>query len=45
MIKLTEAGWDKKNTLVEECVRLDLNSVFGLNANDFKDCLKTYPIC
>jgi hypothetical protein len=34
-IKLTEAGWDKKNTLAEECIRLDLNSVFGLNAADF----------
>ena len=39
VIKLTEAGWDKQNTLVEECVRLDLNSVFGLNPTDFKDWL------
>lgn len=38
-IKLTEAGWDKKNSLVEECIRLDLNSVFGLNGDDFKDWL------
>ena len=36
-IKLSEAGWDKMNSLVEECSRLDLNSVFGLNNKDFKD--------
>lgn len=36
-IKLTEAGWDKRNTLVEECIRLDFNSVFGLSKDDFKD--------
>jgi hypothetical protein len=34
-IKLTEAGWDKHNTLAEECIRLDINSVFGLNPEDF----------
>lgn len=39
VIKLTEAGWDKKNSLVEECIRHDLNSVFGLNPDDFKDWL------
>jgi hypothetical protein len=38
-IKLLEAGWDKTNTLVEECIRLDLNSVFGLNADEFKGWL------
>ncbi|MFA5806540.1 MAG: hypothetical protein WC879_18055 [Melioribacteraceae bacterium] len=38
-IKLVEAGWDKSNTLVEECIRLDLHRVFGLDANEFKDWL------
>lgn len=34
-IKLTEAGWDKTNGLADECVRLNLNSVFGLAGDDF----------
>ena len=34
-IKLIEAGWTKNNTLAEECIRLDLNSVFGLSPEDF----------
>ena len=38
-IKLIEAGWDKKNSLVEECVRLDLHGVFGLTPNDFNEWL------
>jgi hypothetical protein len=38
-IKLLEAGWDKTNTLVGECIRLDLHSVFGLNPEEFKDWL------
>ena len=38
-IKLVEAGWNKTNTLVEECIRLDLHSVFGLDADEFKDWL------
>lgn len=36
-IKLTEAGWDKKNTLIEECLRLNLNNVFGLSKDNFKE--------
>ncbi len=39
IIKLVKAGWDRTNTLVEECIRLDLNIVFGLNADEFKDWL------
>jgi hypothetical protein len=34
-MKLTEAGWDKTNSLADECVRLNLNSVFGLTGDDF----------
>jgi len=38
-IKLVEVGWNKTNTLVEECIRLDLHSIFGLDADEFKDWL------
>jgi len=38
-IKLVEAGWDKKNALVDECIRLDLNHVFGLEPDEFKEWL------
>ncbi|MCX6249461.1 MAG: hypothetical protein NTX61_01795 [Bacteroidetes bacterium] len=38
-IKLTEAGWDKQNSLVDECIRLDLNHVFGLEPNEFREWL------
>jgi len=34
-IKLTEAGWDAKNSLVEECQNLALNNIFGLSRDDF----------
>ena len=39
-IKLSEAGWDKTNTLIEECQRLDLYKVFGLSSDDFKTWLE-----
>jgi hypothetical protein len=38
-IKLIEAGWDKTNSLVEECIRLDIHGVFGLNPEEFRDWL------
>ncbi len=39
-IKLSEAGWDKTYTLIEECQRLDLYKVFGLSSDDFKTWLE-----
>ena len=39
-IKLTEAGWDKKNNLIEECQDLGLNNVFGLSSDDFQTWLQ-----
>lgn len=39
-IKLTQAGWDKTNSLEEECLRLGLNSPFGLSNKDFKAWLQ-----
>lgn len=39
-IKLSDAGWKGKNDLVEECIRLELNRVFGLGKSDFKTWLE-----
>lgn len=38
-IKLTEAGWDKTNTLADECIRLQFHEVFGLEPEEFNDWL------
>jgi hypothetical protein len=38
-IKLVEAGWEKKNSLSEECIRLEFHKVFGLEPDEFKDWL------
>ena len=35
-LKLTTAGWDKKNSLIQECQNLELNKVFGLSKKDFE---------
>jgi len=34
-IKLVEAGWDQKNSLIAECLSLQLNSCFGLGQEEF----------
>lgn len=39
-IKLTEAGWDAKNSIIKECHNLDLNNVFGLSTDDFDTWLE-----
>lgn len=39
-IKLVEAGWDKTNTLIEECQRLGVYEVFGLSSDDFETWLE-----
>jgi len=36
-IKLIEAGWDKTNSLADECINLDFHSVFGLEPEEFRD--------
>ena len=38
-IKLVEAGWDKINSLADECIRLELHRVFGLEPEEFKEWL------
>lgn len=38
-IKLVEAGWDKTNSLADECIRLELHRVFGLEPEEFKEWL------
>lgn len=40
IVKLTDAGWDKSNDLVDECVRLGFNNVFGLSTDDFREWLQ-----
>lgn len=39
-IKLVEAGWDRTNTLIEECQCLGLHEAFGLSSDDFKTWLE-----
>jgi hypothetical protein len=34
-MKLTEAGWDRKNSVIEECQNLALNNAFGLSGDAF----------
>lgn len=43
-IKLIDAGWDKANSLEEECLRLGLNKAFGLSDEDFKTWLQGVSI-
>jgi len=38
-IKLLEAGWDRTNSLSDECIRLEFHKVFGLEPKEFKDWL------
>ncbi len=35
-LKLTDAGWDKTNSIVEESITLDLHEVFGLSTQEFE---------
>ncbi|NLD46548.1 MAG: hypothetical protein GX660_05040 [Clostridiaceae bacterium] len=39
LIKLTEAGWKKTNSLADECISLDFHKVFGLDPEEFRDWL------
>ncbi len=39
IIKLTEAGWTRTNSLADECINLEFHKVFGLNPDEFKDWL------
>ena len=43
-IKLREAGWDEKNSLAEESLRLGLNRVFGLSEVNFLKWIKEESI-
>ena len=38
-IKLLEAGWDKTDSLADECIKLDFHMVFGLEPEEFRDWL------
>jgi hypothetical protein len=35
-IKLIDAGWEQNNTLIEECLNNNFNSVFGLSPEEFE---------
>ena len=39
MIKLKEAGWDAKNSIVDECVALKFHEVFSVDQQEFRDWL------
>lgn len=39
-LKLESAGWNKRNSLVEECLRLGWNSAFGLSSSTFRRWLE-----
>ncbi|MFZ2338171.1 MAG: hypothetical protein WAW07_00430 [Bacteroidales bacterium] len=38
-IKLSEAGWDKTNSLADECINLNFHLAFGLEPDEFRDWL------
>jgi len=38
-LKLSKAGWDRQNSIIDESLRVDLNNVFGLSAEDFGEWL------
>jgi hypothetical protein len=38
-IKLIEAGWERKNKLADECIKLEFHKVFGLDPEEFEDWL------
>jgi hypothetical protein len=38
-IKLSEAGWDKTNSLANECINLNFHLAFGLEPDEFRDWL------
>jgi hypothetical protein len=39
LIKLTEAGWKRTNSLADECINLEFYKVFGLEPEEFRDWL------